>query len=85
MYLKDRLKVHEPHRVNGNNAYKSKKDVCKRFNKGLCTAGMGCRYEHRCLECGKFGHGEHICCKKLAKGSNSGQGSGSKQGETTSK
>ena len=84
MYLKDRLRVHESHKVNGsNNAYKSKKEICKRFNKGLCTAGMSCRYDHHCLECGKFGHAEHICHKKLAKGSNSGHGSGSKQGETS--
>ena len=32
--------------------------------KGLCTAGHGCKYDHRCLECGKFGHGAHICRNK---------------------
>ena len=35
-----------------------------RFNKGKCTAGLSCKYDHRCLECGKFGHGEHICRNK---------------------
>ena len=39
------------------------KEICKRFNKGKCHSGSACHYEHRCLCCGKFGHGEHICRK----------------------
>ena len=41
-----------------------KKDTCLRFNKGLYRNGPGCQYDHRCLECGKFGHGQHICRNK---------------------
>ena len=37
------------------------KEICKRFNRGKCHAGMSCNYDHRCLGCGKFGHGLHIC------------------------
>ena len=41
------------------------KDVCKHFNKGKCHSGASsCRYKHRCLNCGKFGHGSHICKRK---------------------
>ena len=43
--------------------FKSKK-ICKRFNRGKCHNGVSCKYEHKCLECGKFGHGQHICRNK---------------------
>ena len=45
-----------------------KKEPCHRFNKGLCTAGASCKYDHRCTvkTCGKWGHGAHICCKRLS-------------------
>ena len=39
------------------------KEICKRFNRGKCTFGLTCRYDHHCSvpKCGKFGHGAHIC------------------------
>ena len=55
MYLKDRLRYNDSNRQ--QSYHKHRKEECKRFNKGKCTAGMGCRFDHRCLECGKFGHG----------------------------
>ena len=45
---------------NGN----EKKEICKCFNRGKCHSGWSCRYEHKCLECCKFGHGAHICRQK---------------------
>ena len=81
LYLKDRVK-HDNQKFNNNgngNGNKRKRDACKRFNKGLCTAGMGCRFDHRCLECGKFGHGAHICRRRLSASSgkaNPGGGAG---------
>ena len=60
MCLKDRVQ-------NSNNlgkgGFKQKKEPCRRFNKGICTAGKSCKYDHRCTvpKCGKFGHGAHIC------------------------
>ena len=39
-------------------------DFCKRFNRGRCTFGQSCRFEHRCFFCGKFGHGV-INCRQL--------------------
>ena len=61
------LKLCEKLRHDHNNDSKGKfksKEICKRFNRGKCPNGMSCKYEHRCLNCGKFGHGEHICRAK---------------------
>ena len=64
MYLKDRINYDNGRPHNGNGGYRNKKEICERFNKGLCTAGQGCKYDHRCKKCGKFGHGAHICRRK---------------------
>ena len=61
LHLKDKIK----YETFGEKGRSKSKEVCKRFNKGKCHSGSACRYEHQCLNCGKFGHGEHICCKKL--------------------
>ena len=45
-------------------------DFCKRFNRGRCTFGQTCSYEHRCLYCGKFGHGVVRCHQLKADGAN---------------
>ena len=60
MLLKDRLKQ-DFHKSGSSKGHK--KQICKRFNRGTCTFGLSCRYEHRCEvpKCGKFGHGAHIC------------------------
>ena len=75
MHLKDRVinHGHSGGRFGNNNGnQRNKKEISQRFNKGLCTAGRNCKFDHRCLECGKFGHRMHICRKRLnnqAKGS----------------
>ena len=38
-------------------------EICKRFNKGKCSLGHECNYEHRCSYCYKFGHGVIVCHK----------------------
>ena len=38
--------------------------ACKRYNRGRCKFGQGCRYEHKCSYCGKFGH-TILTCRKL--------------------
>ena len=58
--LKDRLKRVEFEGDNNKSKGIRKGETCKRFNKGKCTAGMSCCYEHRCDGCGKWGHGIHI-------------------------
>ena len=66
MCLKDRVKSCEEGRIeqyHSPEASDSHKEICKRFNKGKCTYGRGCKFDHRCAikHCGKFGHGAHIC------------------------
>ena len=57
--LKDKIKFA------GNSTPRSdRKDLCKRYNRGECTAGMECRYDHRCSYYFKFGH-LVIHCRKL--------------------
>ena len=66
MRLKDRLTNNvggNPYQ-NGNgkpNNSTKKTKICFPFNAGNCTYGYECKFEHRCLECGKFGHGSHNC------------------------
>ena len=42
---------------------KSNGKNCWKYNRGKCTYGFGCKFEHRCGICNKFGHGAHICHK----------------------
>ena len=81
MYLKDRIRYDASARFSSGNNYngsfpvgKNKKEICERFNIGKCTTGRSCKYDHRCKECGKWGHGAHICRKKL--GNSSGNNTG---------
>ena len=68
MCLRDRINFNHNGNSNvhisGGQNRGSKKEICQRFNRGLCTTGQNCQYDHRCLECGKFGHGVHICRHK---------------------
>ena len=71
MCLKDKIKHSDDARHSGNQQHSGSKikEPCKRYNKGKCTYGSACRYEHCCSErkCGKFGHGAHICWVRLAR------------------
>ena len=49
---------------NSKNSPETKVDECRRYNRGLCPFGSGCRYEHRCQYCFKLGH-PIIQCRKL--------------------
>ena len=60
MCLRDRIRLDETKKHHGLNG-KPRKEICRRFNKGTCTAGLSCKFDHRCEKCGKFGHGKHIC------------------------
>ena len=54
---------------------KRDQEPCRRFNKGRCSYGLSCKFDHRCSvkKCGKWGHGAHICRVRLAE-QNSGNG-----------
>ena len=59
--LKDKISHHGMGGAGSGKFSKNKKEICQRFNKGLCMAGRSCKFDHRCLGCGKFGHGINIC------------------------
>ena len=67
MLLKDRVRsdnsFFQRGHFNGNGKNKGRKQICKRFNRGKCNFGLGCKFEHHCEvpKCSKFGHGAHIC------------------------
>ena len=60
MRLKDRNNRNDNSR---NDRSKNRKDICWRYNRGKCSYGSSCKFDHRCGICGKFGHGAHICRK----------------------
>ena len=70
MRLKDKIKTSDSFYKHGNENADSAKfnpnRCCKRFNKGRCTFGSRCRFEHHCTYCFKFGHGFHNCRKRAA-------------------
>ena len=37
------------------------RDLFGKYNKGKCTYGSKCKFEHKCGICGKYGHGAHLC------------------------
>ena len=61
MCLKDKIGAAG---TGNQNKFGKKKEIFQRFNKGFCTIGRSCKFDHRCLGCGKFGHGIHICRNK---------------------
>ena len=58
--LRDKIKAGEDSGMaqsQGRTPNRGKNDYCKRFNKtGKCSFGKGCKFEHRCMYCHKFGH-----------------------------
>ena len=68
MLLKDRICNQSNHlfqkgNFSGGKGNKKDQEPCRRFNRGKCTFGLSCKFDHRCSvpKCGKFGHGTHIC------------------------
>ena len=68
MLLKDRIKYNNNnlfHKGNLQGRKQNKKDrePCHKFNRGRCSFGLSCKYDHHCSvpKCGKFGHGAHVC------------------------
>ena len=63
--LKDRLRT-DNYPGGGDVRRPRSKEPCRRFNRGNCSYGQNCRFDHHCSvrACGKFGHGAHICRKR---------------------
>ena len=62
--LKDRLSLFRDNRgSNGSGDNGGRPRYCVKYNQGYCEYGKGCKFEHRCSICGKFGHGAFNCRK----------------------
>ena len=63
--LKDRLPQNNQVRnfAGTSGRVKTGPDICRRFNKGKCTFGNLCKYEHKCQYCYKYGHPITMCRK----------------------
>ena len=46
-------------------SHKKNSDACRRYNRGKCTFGNSCKYDHKCQYCNHFGH-PISSCRKLA-------------------
>ena len=63
MRLVDKVRSDSSASYNSPANPRSGKKVCWRYNRGKCTYGFGCKFDHKCGVCGKHGHGAHICRK----------------------
>ena len=50
--------------VTGSDTRNKSNEPCKQYNRGRCSFGPNCKYEHKCSYCGKFGHGI-VTCRRL--------------------
>ena len=48
-------------REDGGDRKSKKRDICWRYNRGRCTYGNKCKFDHRCGVCSKYGHGAGSC------------------------
>ena len=53
-------------------------EPCRKYNKGKCKFGQGCRYDHQCSYCHKFGHRVLTCRKLIADRERAASSSGKK-------
>ena len=62
MCLKDKVRQFGDDNRPAKNIKKGGEPCC-RFNKGKCTYGSSCKFDHQCSvkKCSKFGHRAHIC------------------------
>ena len=56
--LKEKIRTSDEGQHEGK---QRKSDVCWRYNRGKCTYGNSCKFDHKCAICLKFGHGSHNC------------------------
>ena len=70
--LQDKIRFSNEHHDHGsfhgkgNCRSSNNSEVCRKFNRGKCTYGVSCKYEHRCNYCFKYGHLAVTCRKAIA-------------------
>ena len=76
--LKEKVGVQQ--HIEKNNHYprsdhpkKGNGKICYKYNLGKCTYGFGCKFEHKCGVCQKFGHGANSCRKLGRQGCDSNE------------
>ena len=52
-------------RRSGSFEKKGNGELCRKFNRGKCTFGPSCKFEHRCSYCFKFRHAAIHCRKAI--------------------
>ena len=61
------------------NSSGKKEIVCWKFNKGKCSYGTACKFEHKCAYCQSYNHGSKNCSKKASDRRGSSEGHVSQQ------
>ena len=73
MYFKDRLVNNGFGGGKGGGSSSNmggvRRKLCFDFNRGVCTFGKRCKFDHRCSFCNKFGHGAYNCRRANKTGS----------------
>ena len=52
---------------NGGGGSGPRRKLCFDFNRGNCTFGKKCKFDHRCSFCHKYGHGSFCCRRALGR------------------
>ena len=55
---------------NRGNPNSNRRVKCYRFNRGKCSFGSNCKFDHKCGICGKRGHGAWNCRKLIQDNNN---------------
>ena len=45
----------------GEHKKSKRRDICFRYNRGKCSYGDKCKFEHKCGICNRYGHGAYNC------------------------
>ena len=64
MRLNDRIRRDGTGPSSSGGQRATRKEPCRRFQRGNCSYGINCIYDHRCNICNKWGHGAHICRRR---------------------
>ena len=77
--LKDYIPKHVGNNPKPHGSGRNNREICWRFNRGHCSYGTKCRFEHRCSYCYATSHGASTCRKKNKGKNNSGSGDRAKE------